>query len=299
MSAETTLVPEAPTTTQITWPDYRMVSVDSLTIDSRYQRHLSRKQVDRIIEHFDPNLFGAIKVSDRGNGKFAVVDGQHRTVAASLKGITEIPAFVSPTSNAQEEAHTYVAVNTFRKATTPYQTWVAAAFSNHLSPEALANEVLAKHNIVVAGPNTKPKTGSEFPNEVVPIKAVGTLKWILDRGGIALLEDTISIVDLHWRGMDNCFADKLIKGLATFLWTYEDKLSWDKLNFALEQELKNVNTVMTPTRILQKASEKTLQGVQPAVVSQMLLRSYNARNKVKTQYRDTRPNKDVYKGFVN
>lgn len=280
----------------VNWPKFAFLAVDDLSMDQRYQRHLNRRQADKIAEEFDADLFGAITVSPQPDGRYAVIDGQHRTVGAAMRGIDLIPAFITSTVTAQDEATTYVAINTLRKATTPYQTWVAAAFADETSSEARANAILAKHDMRVANTGATSKTGAEKAHQILPIKAVGTLKWILNRGGVELLEDTVSIIDLHWRGSDNCVADKLIKGLAYFLWIYEDKIVWDKLNYALEAELKNVNTMMTPTRILQKAST-SFQGAQPAVVANMFMKSYNARNKTKHQYRDTRPKATTYKGF--
>jgi hypothetical protein len=273
--------------TKVDWPSFQFLDVEKLAMDKKYQRDLSKKRVARIADEFDPDLFGAITVSARDDGTFAVIDGQHRTVGASLRGIKQVPAFVTSANDVHQEASTFVSVNTLRKATTPYQTWNAAAFADAASPEARSNKILAEHGLRIAahgGANT--------------IKAVGTLKWILDRGEVPLLEDTINILDKHWRGMDNCFADKLIKGVAMFLWIYEDKISWDRLNFALEEELRSTTTIMTPTRMLQKAAVSSLQGIQPAVVSNLLIKSYNSKNKSKIQHRDTRPNKTLYKGFV-
>ena len=268
----------------VEWPTYTLVDRDRLVVDKRYQRELNAKRIEKIVEDFRSEIFGVILVSPRTDGTYAVIDGQHRVVAAGLLGFPSVPALVTHTESAQHEAENFVGVNTLRKKTTPFQNWTAAAFSDPSSLEAQTDQFLATLGLKV-GSQGGPKT----------IKAVGTLKSVLDRGGLPLLRDTINLMYRHFHGLDNAYADKLIKGVATFLYIYEDKITWDKLDSAVSNELMKVGSTMTPTRILQQAS--VLQGVQPGLIANRFLKCYNSQNKTKHQYREARVIDGAYVGF--
>lgn len=57
------------------------IPLKRLFIDPQVQRALKEKWVDRLVRDFDPDLLDIISVSDRGNGTYAVIDGQHRVAA--------------------------------------------------------------------------------------------------------------------------------------------------------------------------------------------------------------------------
>ncbi|MEP9354897.1 ParB N-terminal domain-containing protein [Xanthobacter sp. KR7-65] len=69
-------------------------SVQKLVVDPEYQREMSRRGVSnvrRISENFDWSKFAPVIVAPVEGGRFAVVDGQHRTTAAMLRGIESVP----------------------------------------------------------------------------------------------------------------------------------------------------------------------------------------------------------------
>lgn len=51
-----------------------------------YQRKLRISRVKKIVQGFDPSIFGVILVSKRTNGDYFVLDGQHRIAALRLLG---------------------------------------------------------------------------------------------------------------------------------------------------------------------------------------------------------------------
>ena len=98
---------------------FEIIPVADLVVDAHYQRAMSAKgrgTVALIIAEFDWLRFGAISVARRG-GKLAVIDGQHRAVAAAALGIPSVPAMVAIGDPA--EAATFVAINNVRTAVTP------------------------------------------------------------------------------------------------------------------------------------------------------------------------------------
>jgi len=71
-----------------------VVELKKLNIDKDYQRDLRAHRVNEIAEGWDTAAAGTIIVSQRSNGKFWLVDGQHRVAAAQLAGEKELPAII-------------------------------------------------------------------------------------------------------------------------------------------------------------------------------------------------------------
>lgn len=62
-----------------------VISTEDVIVDDSYQRHLSEKWAKEIARGFDPEKFGKPKVARRANGKYAIIDGQHRIAALRIK----------------------------------------------------------------------------------------------------------------------------------------------------------------------------------------------------------------------
>ena len=75
-----------------------MLPVASLVIDGRYQREIragGRANILQMIEAFDWRRFGVLVVCSVGDGRYAVIDGQHRATAALMHpDINLVPAMV-------------------------------------------------------------------------------------------------------------------------------------------------------------------------------------------------------------
>lgn len=74
---------------QLTW-----LPIEQLVIDESYQRDITaqgRKNVRSIAENFSWTFFAPVIVSPIEGGRYAIIDGQHRTTAAALIGVKEVP----------------------------------------------------------------------------------------------------------------------------------------------------------------------------------------------------------------
>jgi hypothetical protein len=95
-------------------PQLQWVAVADLRIDERYQRQIGqrgRMQIRRIAERFRWSRFAPIIVAPIEGGLFAVIDGQHRSHAAKLRGVKQVPCMVVPVDTA-EQAEAFVEINT-------------------------------------------------------------------------------------------------------------------------------------------------------------------------------------------
>jgi hypothetical protein len=94
------------------------VEINSLVVDTTYQRPITgkgRKNVDRIAREFSWSCFAPVVVSPVEGGKFAIIDGQHRTTAALLVGFETVPCQIVIAAP-QEQAAAFKAINS---VTTP------------------------------------------------------------------------------------------------------------------------------------------------------------------------------------
>jgi hypothetical protein len=75
-------------------PMLQWLKVADLVVDPAYQRPIvgqGRRNVDRIAREFSWSCFAPVVVSPVEGGKFAIIDGQHRTTAAAILGLETIP----------------------------------------------------------------------------------------------------------------------------------------------------------------------------------------------------------------
>lgn len=126
-------------------PDLRWLAIADLVVDPRYQREINiggRIHIRRIAEAFDWRQFSAVMVSPVPGGKYAIIDGQHRTHAAALCGIETVPCQIIQ-ADEQEQAKAFEAVNSRKiavKADARYKAALAAGVPDALRIRDLTNK---------------------------------------------------------------------------------------------------------------------------------------------------------------
>jgi ParB-like nuclease domain len=117
-------------------PLLQWMKIADLVVDSAYQRPITDKgrvNVDRIARSFSWSCFSPVVVSPVEGGKFAIIDGQHRTTAAAILGIESVPCQIVIAAHA-EQAAAFKAINA---TTTPISQMALHAAA------LVANEPLA------------------------------------------------------------------------------------------------------------------------------------------------------------
>lgn len=119
---------------RVVWLDLAL-----LTIDRTYQRDINQKgaaHVTRILQAFNWNCYQPIVVSERDDGTYAVIDGQHRLEAAKRHPLIDsLPCYIIDAADAAKQAAIFVAVNSRRIALTSLQQFHAAVAARQ--PEAM------------------------------------------------------------------------------------------------------------------------------------------------------------------
>jgi hypothetical protein len=132
------------------------IPTEKFVIDNAYQREVGRRgrqNVEYIAENFDWSKFAPVIVAPVEGGFYAIVDGQHRTTAAMLRGIEQVPCQVVQADRAQQAA-AYAAVNGNITKTTPQQLFYARLAAGHADARELA-EVCAVGGVEIVRRNAE------------------------------------------------------------------------------------------------------------------------------------------------
>jgi hypothetical protein len=94
-------------------PMLQWLKIENLVVDPAYQRPIvgnGRRNVDRIAREFSWSCFAPVVVSPVEGGKFAIIDGQHRTTSAAILGIESVPCQIVIAA-LSEQAAAFKAIN--------------------------------------------------------------------------------------------------------------------------------------------------------------------------------------------
>lgn len=94
-------------------PRLEWLPIDALVVDPAYQREVraeGRRAIEKIAASFEWSKFSAVVVSPVSNARFAIIDGQHRTIAAKLLGLPSVPCIVQHLDRAGQAA-SFAAIN--------------------------------------------------------------------------------------------------------------------------------------------------------------------------------------------
>lgn len=94
-------------------PQLQWIAIASLVVDEAYQREITaqgKRNVRRIAEAFDWRYFSPVIVAPLAGGRYAIVDGQHRSTAAAIVGHESVPCQIILAAPG-EQATAFTAIN--------------------------------------------------------------------------------------------------------------------------------------------------------------------------------------------
>lgn len=91
-----------------------VLSLADLRIDARYQRPVHHAKIKQIAERFEEASASLLLVSERADGTYWVVDGQHRLAAMQRLGCLTAPCVVYQGLTLADEARIFSEANTIR-----------------------------------------------------------------------------------------------------------------------------------------------------------------------------------------
>jgi hypothetical protein len=142
--------------------EYRDLPIEQLVVDFTYQRtERSEVNILRIARDLDWMAFGTIIVAEREDGRFYVVDGQHRVEALRRRGDVEyVPSIVFQSIEAAKEALSFLRTSSARTPLHSMSKWKTRLAAG-LLPEIEIDEWLKEHGLKLVGGQTL--NGIDFP----------------------------------------------------------------------------------------------------------------------------------------
>jgi hypothetical protein len=212
-------------------PELQWIKIAKLRIDPRYQREIGRRGADNILSiapAFRWAKFAPVIVAPIGGGLYAIVDGQHRTTAAALRGFESVPCVIIAADDA-EQADAFVAINANVTAMSPLQLHAARLAAGDKSAVALT-EVCLEASVTICRypvPANKIKPGETL--------AVAMLQGMLDKYGKDILIAALCCITQTRTGNAGMIRAQIVEALCS---TLEAEPDWcadrKRLIFAMQ-----------------------------------------------------------------
>jgi hypothetical protein len=152
-------------------PLLQWVAIRDLIVNGSYQRDMSpksRRNITRIAENFRWTFFAPVVVAPVEDGKFAIIDGQHRTTAAALCGIESVPCQIVVAEEC-EQAAAFKAINADTTPVSPVALYAAALAAGEAWAVEL-DHVCACADVELL--RVLPKGGRLKPGQTVAVSAL-------------------------------------------------------------------------------------------------------------------------------
>lgn len=242
-------------------PYIAALRIGDLFADPTYQRDLDTARVERMSNEYDRTLLGVLEVSAREDGRYAIIDGQHRwAVVERVGGVDEYLACQVHTGLSQEEeARLFLEIDTGRRNLTWWDRWRARRGQG--DPSVLAiDEVLKRHQLQV---NPAPADGN--------IRATKALETIVDDlGDLQLLDSVLIVLTSAFGRSFDAFDGGIMQGVALVLSHYDaDELDTDRLVV----QLRGIAPRQLRARAI--ALREAHRGTVPRLCAAVIVERYN------------------------
>ena len=201
-------------------PVLMWVPVDSLYVDHSYQRTISTKKGEKVISDivlkFNWPLFQPITITEREEGGYWVIDGQHRFTAAQRLKIREIPAALVDLPTSHEKANAFVQINAARVSINALAVHHAKVVAG--DPMAVRLQVCCD-KAKVEIPRYPKMVNIIKPNESMAVKQMITVMGAL--GDDALIW-SLRILRRAYPDVSGGLSSQFIRLLSNFYNTYQD-----------------------------------------------------------------------------
>ena len=183
--------------------------VRDMVVDPTYQGHVNRPLVQKIAANWNDAAAGAVILNMREDNSYAVLDGQHRVLAAKKAGVKELNALVFVGKTHEEEATLFVQLNT-KHNVRPIDRFRAALTAGSPREQEIAATVARCGLEIKDGP---------APNAV---RSVVALLDIYDNFGVGHLQTSISTLKSAWDSYSDplAWSDMAVRGMSAFIYRY-------------------------------------------------------------------------------
>lgn len=196
-------------------PEYRLVALEELQIDGRFNRPISQAKVNDIWSRFDKKAFGSIVVSQRGPNEYVLLDGQHRVAVLQQAGFPPskalIPALVWKNLALEDEALLFKQLND-TKLVSAYDKFRALVTAG--DPDSIAiKKIVEDFDLIIAS-----GTRDHVVSSVVALQRL--YRKSEPKG--QLLHWTLDIVTRTWGRFSEALKGIVLEGIGAYLHSHPD-----------------------------------------------------------------------------
>ena len=210
MPAEMKIV--EPTNVNVADQKFEIIPLDKMFL-AGYQRKLSDTVVDNMTEHFDAGRVGVLIVSQRKDGTYAVLDGQHRMTALRRLGFTHAICIVLRDMSEADEADYFRHQHDNTRRLTARDKYKASVCAN--DEKTLKIQAILTKNTFYA------ETGGQGTR----IEAVAALNAIVDIYGYEILDYALELAAATWPGNKQAVCREMLVALAEFSFRFSQMVS--------------------------------------------------------------------------
>ena len=233
-----------------------------LFADPAYQRDLDSARVERMRGELDRTLLGVVEVSERADGRYAIIDGQHRWAVIQAAGGSDahLVCQVHTGLGIEDEARLFYEIDTRRKTLSWWDRWRARRGAG--DPLVLGiDEVLRRRQLQV---NPAPADGN-----VRATKALETI--VNDLGDLCMLDQVVGVLSSAFGRSFDAFDGGIMQGVALVL----DQYTADELDSErLVRQLRDIPPRQLRAKAL--ALREAHRGTVPRLCAAVLVERYNA-----------------------
>ncbi len=215
-------------------PMLQWLNIAELVVDPSYQRPIigkGRKNVDQIARSFSWSCFAPVVVSPVEGGKFAIIDGQHRTTAAALAGFDTVPCQIVIAAQ-KDQAAAFKAINGTTTAISPMALQAAALVAKEPWAVEMADVCARAEVELLRYPVPADK---QSPGQTM---AVGALSQCLKQYGPDTLITALQCVTQTRNNQPGMLSARIIKALCAVL---HENQAWRDSGLALLEALDRVD----------------------------------------------------------
>lgn len=248
-------------------PDMRQLPISQLMVDLSVQRPLDERRANSIAGDLNLDAIGTPCISDRGRGRYAIIDGQHRIAALRISGWTneEILCEVFTGLSLADEAAMFRLRNNTAKP--QYLDKFRVKLVEGDASALAVMDILRKYKWLL--PGQEGDAEGRF-------MAVYSLERIynVDKAGQNknVAEKTVAVLTKAWGHTDATVDGRLVDGLGRFLLRYGDAVD-------IENLAEKLTKSGTATSLLGKARtlRSLLNVTMSDAIAEILVEIYNKR----------------------
>lgn len=246
------------------------VRVGDCFLDQSYSRPLNERHIEMLASEWNDKAAGVIYVSMREDGRFAILDGAHRTAAyRSLNGDdATLPAKVYIDLSPREEAALWSDYNKKRRQPSPadvFRADLAAEDQEAVEINAIL-ETIGLHFSLDQGPRDK------------GIQAIGTVRKMYRQYNASMVARVLAIISVSQGDGQGAIQGFMLSGLAAFMDRYRQHQNYD------DDRLLSVLTTNSPAQI--RSLAHTIRASSPVssenAIGMAILQIYNKGMRNKT-----------------